>query len=361
MWRQALIPLIAAVALALAVTHVVRSQQTPPPKNPLVQPPRSPFDTTVAGAGIVEARSDASNTANIAVGSQLPGVVNRVLVKVGQRVKAGEPLFDLDDRQLRAELEAREANLAAAQAQLRRLEMMPRPEEVPPSEAKVAEAQANLAMQADQLKRSERLYNSRSIGEEELIRARQAHATAVAQLAWAKANLDLLRAGSWEADKAVQRAAVAQAEALVKQTRTDLDRIIARAPIDAMVLQLNVRPGEFVGAPPSQALIVLGDVDELHVRVDVDENDIHRFRPGMKAVAKLRGDPSQEFALRFVRVEPYVVPKKSLTGDNTERVDTRVLQVIYAIDTKGTPMFVGQQLDVFLSAEGPSPGELARR
>ena len=81
----------------------------------------------------------------------------------------------------------------------------------------------------------------------------------------------------------------------------------------------------------------------------------------MTAVAKLRGDPSQQFALRFVRVEPYVVPKKSLTGDNVERVDTRVLQVIYAIDTKGTPMYVGQQLDVFLSAEGLSPGEVARR
>src|SRR6267154_3953643 len=169
MWRQALIPLIAVASLAFAVTHVVRSQQTPPPKNPLVQPPTSPFDATVAGAGIVEARSDASNTANIAVGSQLPGVVGRVFVKVGQRVKAGEPLFDLDDRQLRAELEAREANLFAAKAQLQRLEMMPRPEEVPPSEAKVAEAKANLAMQADQLTRSERLYTSRSIGEEDLI------------------------------------------------------------------------------------------------------------------------------------------------------------------------------------------------
>jgi hypothetical protein len=74
----------------------------------------------------------------------------------------------------------------------------------------------------------------------------------------------------------------------------------------------------------------------------------------MRAVAKLRGDPKQEFPLRFVRVEPYVIPKKALTGDNTERVDTRVLQVIYAIDTRGTPLYVGQQLDVFLAAENQS-------
>ena len=55
---------------------------------------------------------------------------------------------------------------------------------------------------------------------------------------------------------------------------------------------MNLRPGEFVGTPPNQPLIVLGDTDVLHVRVDIDENDIHRFRPGMPAVAKLRGDPS---------------------------------------------------------------------
>ena len=48
-------------------------------------------------------------------------------------------------------------------------------------------------------------------------------------------------------------------------------------------------------------------------------------RPGAKATATLRGDPQAKFELNYKRVEPYVVPKKSLTGDITERVDTRVL------------------------------------
>ena len=50
-----------------------------------------------------------------------------------------------------------------------------------------------------------------------------------------------------------------------------------------------------------------------------------------------------------MRVEPYVVPKKSLTGDNTERVDTRVLQVIYALVSADRRVYVGQQLDVFVN------------
>jgi HlyD family secretion protein len=351
MWKQFILPTIALGALTFAVTHVVQSQQAPPPKEPLVEPPHSPFGRTVAAAGLIEARSDASNTANIAVGSELAGVVTKVRVKVGQKVKAGEPLFELDDRQLRAELATKEATLAAARAQLERLDQMPRPEEVPPNLAKVREAEANLKLQVDQLARAERLIATQAIGEEELILRRQGHAAAVAQLAGAQANLDLLQAGAWTADKAVAKAAVTQAEAQVQQTRTDLDRRAPRAPIDATVLQVNLRPGEFVGTPPNQPLVVLGDIDQLYVRADIDENDIHRFRPKSPAVAKLRGDPSREWPLRFVRVEPYVIPKRALTGDNTERVDTRVLQVVYAIEANGANLYVGQQVDVFVSGE----------
>ena len=61
-----------------------------------------------------------------------------------------------------------------------------------------------------------------------------------------------------------------------------------RALVDGEVLQVNVRPGEFVGAPPSQALIVLGNVTQLHVRVDIDEYDIPRFVPDAPARATLK-------------------------------------------------------------------------
>ena len=58
--------------------------------------------------------------------------------------------------------------------------------------------------------------------------------------------------------------------------------------------------------------------------------------------------PDKKYPLTFVRIEPYVIPKKSLTGDNTERVDTRVMQVIYSLKPEGKPIYVGQQLDVFI-------------
>jgi len=109
-----------------------------------------------------------------------------------------------------------------------------------------------------------------------------------------------------------------------------------------------IRPGEYVNTQASTALIVLGNIKQLHVRVDIDEHDIPRFEEKGKARGTLRGDPSQGFDLQCVRVEPYVIPKKSLTGDNTERVDTRVLQVIYAVKGSKQSLFVGQQVDVFI-------------
>ncbi len=356
-YGQFLLPLLAVGLLGFAIYHVVHGQQPQSKAEPPGTPARSAYGDTISGAGIVEARTE-----NISVGSHLPGVVAEVYVKVGQKVTAGEPLFRLDERQLAAELKVREANRAAAEKQLARLEQMPRPEDLPPAEAKVREAEANFKDQEDLVRRSRVLYERRAVAEEDLLRREQAYRMAREQLVRVKAELDLLKAGSWDAEKAVARAQVEQMRAQVEQTKVELERLHVTAPVDGEVLQVNVRPGEFVGAPPGQALVVLGNVTQLHVRVDVDEHDIPRFRPGTPARAMLRGGPRQEFPLTFVRVEPYVVPKKSLTGANTERVDTRVLQVIYALDTNANyaPVYVGQQMDVFISAPpgegGVSPG-----
>jgi HlyD family secretion protein len=342
---KAVFPLVAVGLLVYAIVFVGRQDRGAPSAPPAVPPPGSPFEYAVAGAGLVEAQTE-----NISIGSPTPGVVTKVLVKVDQKVKPGEPLFELDDRQLQAELQSRKASLASAQADLKRMENEPRPEELQMSAAQVAEARANLATQQDQYNRIEELFNRKAETAEALIGRRQALRAAEAQLAHAQAEYDEREKGAWEFDLDVARARIKEAEARVEQTVTELDRLVVRTLVDGRVLQVNVRPGEFVGAPPGQALIVLGNIEKLHVRVDIDENDIPRFVPGSPGIALLRGQSDVEFPLSFVRVEPYVVPKRSLTGDNTERVDTRVLQVIYAIDTRGRPLYVGQQLDVYIKS-----------
>jgi HlyD family secretion protein len=343
MFRKLGLPLIALGMLGFAVFHVVRAQQTPPKLQPPVEPARAPFGSGVAGAGLVEA-----NTENISVGTHLPGVVTKVHVKVGDKVAEGDLLFELDDRAHKADLRVKAAAVESARAQLDKLKEMPRKEELPALKARVDEATASLTDQEDLLNRSRRLYSQRAIGDEERVRREQAVKVAREQLRRAKADLALMEAGAWRPDLLVAEAALKQAKAQRDQASTEVDRLKVRALVPGKVLQVNVRPGEYVSAQSNLALVVLGSVDVMHVRVDVDEHDIPRFKKGAPARATLRGDPRQAYPLTFVRVEPYVIPKKSLTGDNTERVDTRVLQVIYALPRSAEGVYVGQQVDVYI-------------
>jgi len=367
MFTRYLLPAVALVALAFAVMQMTKAQQKPPPVTPAIEPGKSPYTHQLAGAGLVE-----SETENIAVGSNVPGVVQRVFVVAGQRVKPGERLFELDDRSLKAEREVRLALKASAQATYHKLTLPPREEERPAFEARVREAEAN---RNDLNQTYERLNQAAGrspgvVSGDELSRRKLAVTVADAQVARAKADLKLWAAGAWEPDRKIAEANVAQADAQVRQTETELERLTVFAPrtqwkdtsvgrevpddadVRYEVLQVNVRPGEFVGNVAGQALVVLGRVGNLHVRVDLDENDISRFDTKFVGVAKPRGNPNASYPLAFVRVEPYVIPKKSLTGAGTERVDTRVLQVIYSLDTAGQPqLYVGQQMDVFLNAK----------
>jgi len=181
-----------------------------------------------------------------------------------------------------------------------------------------------------QLSFFESLKDKNAISAEDLTRRRSAVETAQARLDEAKAQ-------------------VVSAAAQIQMTETNLERSIVRAPMDGDVLQVKIHPGEFAPAGVTATpLVLLGRLKPLHIRVDVDEHEAWRVRPEAKAIAAVRGNANLKTPLTFDRFEPFVVPKKSLTGDSTERVDTRVLQVIYRVEGDALPLFVGQQMDVFI-------------
>jgi len=362
MIRTILLPLLAVAGLALAINTVRTSAQVRPANPPVAEPARSPFSSSVAGSGIIESSSE-----NIAVGTPLAGTIARVHVKHGQQVKAGESLFELDSRALQAELVARQAVRAQAEARLQKAKLSPRAEDVPPLEARVKAAQARvrtataqLSDAKNQLDLLEKITDKRAVVLEDLTRRRDAVFTAEAGVAEAEAGvaeaqseLNKMRAGTWSADLEIARADVLLATSQVDAISTDLERLIIRAPIDGQVLQRNVRPGEFAqaGTATSNPLVMIGNTDVLHIRCDIDENDAWRLEPGAKARASLRGNGDIATDVTFVRIEPYVVPKRSLTGESTERVDTRVLQVIFSFPKGAMQAYVGQLVDVRIEAK----------
>ena len=354
MSRKLVLPIIAAVFLVCGVGYSLHVQKKAPEAPPPVPPAQTPFGDTVAGAGQVEASTESSMTGNIAVGSQLSGAVTKVRVRIGQKVKAGDILFDLDQRQTAADLQVRQSALVVAQEQFHRLKLQPRAEEVTVSEDQLKAAEADLALQKDLYERMQKIAGTGALSEEEFRTRKLNYVKAQKDVLTAKANLALLKAGAWDPDIAIAAANVENANAQVEQLKTTLDLLLVRAPVDGTILQINIRPGEYVATAAGQTLLMMGALEPLNVRVNVDEEDIPRLRLNAPARAKLRGDVKQEeVPLTFVRLEPYVVPKTSLTGTNTERVDTRVVQVIYAIDpscrlVQDKKILVGQLLDVFI-------------
>jgi HlyD family secretion protein len=303
------IPALAAIGLGAMIYTVAAGDREYPVAAPLAPPATSPFPETVSGAGLVEA-----STQNVAVAAPLSGVVARVHVQAGQTVNAGTALFTLDEQPLRAEVASRAAAVSVA-------------------EARIAESESQVTEADDQLAKVRELSDPRAISREEVVRRESAARAASARMQSAKAS-------------------VLQARAHLKQAEVDLARLTVRAPMAGEVLQLNVRAGEFVAPGDGQPPVMLGETRRLHVRVDIDEADSWRFKAGAKAVAHLRGNSAISVPATFVRTEPYIVPKRNLTGASAERVDTRVLQVLFAFDRKDMPIYVGQQMEVFIEAAG---------
>jgi len=293
--KQYIVPTIAAIGILIAIAYVVVANKPAPVGKPIALPANATFSSYISGAGIIEA-----NTENIAIGTQIPGIVSEIDVQWGNHVKKGAPLFKIDDRDAKAQLALAKASLG--------------------------EAAATLADDQDQLNEELAVKDKRAVSVDEVSRKRFAVAEAEAKVETAKANIF-----------AVQ---------------TTLDRLLVAAPVDGEVMALNMRVGEYAPSGVlATPLITFGNLDPMHIRVDIDENDAWRFKQGAKGVASLRGNRDISTPITFVRVEPYAIPKVSLTGDATERVDTRVLQVIYAYDRQSLNAYAGQQVDVYIEAD----------
>ena len=345
--RRMVIPLVAVLMLGFAVVHVVRAR-TPRDILPPPEPPaRSPMNA-VAAVGLVRGQlgEHRHQHARLGPGGDGPGARRRSRGRGAAAVRAGRsgPPGGARGAARDARGDATAPDAIAGPAA---------PGGDPPLEAKRQEAEAALGDALMQLA-SSRADRCRAIREEDLNRRRFAVEAARARRDEARAAVDLLKAGAWPPDVETARAEVKAAEAGVTRLETDIARLTVRAPIAGAVLQSNVRPGEYAQSGPLiTPLMLLGRVDPLHVRVDVDEADAWRVQPDRPATAAVRGNGRLTVPIQFVRFEPYVVPKRALSGATTERTDTRVLQVIYRLEKAAFPLYVGQQLDVFLGGVGP--------
>jgi HlyD family secretion protein len=283
------LPIVAVVALLFALISI--ATRKPLKSHPPVEvPPTSTYSATIAGIGLIEPKSEL-----ISVATEMGGVIREVYVKVGQSVKQGQPLFSLDQRDIDAQIITLKAAVNAAKANA-----------------------DNLSSQYD----STKSLPEGAISKEEFKRRKFASESAAAQLAQAKAQL--------------QHAVTTKA------------RMTISAPISGQILSVNARPGEYASLVQTEPLIRMGDTHTLHVRVEIDEYNASQISQTATATATIRGESKTSISLELVRIEPYVKPKQNLITSG-QRVDTRVVQLIYRMVNPPKTALVGQQVDVFIN------------
>ncbi len=309
---------LALAGVGFTAWALMGANQKDPMPLPISDPPRSPYQQTVAASGIIEAVNE-----NVRIAPPVAGLITKVSVKVGDQVEERTPLFQLDDRELRAQLLTREAA-------------------IPPLQAQIDEQTYKIGDLETQLHRLQSVHDERAVSEDDLKRTWYA--------------LEMAKRGSQRL-----HASLKQAMAQRDEIKILLDRLTVRAPRHGTVLQVNIRAGEYATLGSTEPLILLGETEQLQVRADIDEVNAPLVMPQTGGTASIKSLADRRIPLTFVRIEPYVIPKKSLTGENTERVDTRVLQVIYRFERPSFPVYAGQQVDVFIerrpsnASDGTSP------
>ncbi|MEM6458410.1 MAG: biotin/lipoyl-binding protein [Planctomycetota bacterium] len=380
------LPVVGAAAFAAGVALVAVNRpvtaQEQPPRPPTTAPAVSgdnPFQggnvpdpaKFIGAVGVSEPAGEA-----IDVAAHVDGVIASVPVRAGDRVKRGDALLVVDTRSAERAVAEAEARVAVAEAEVRRLEasiparraaVTSAQAAVRSQEANVAAAEADADDKRNLLRVAEAVSDPRAIAAEEVAQRRFAVTQAEARVAvaeagveeakaaLAEAEVDLsLLAGDGEAGGAelvAARSQVDSARRALAKAETDLELRTVRSPLDAKVMQVNARPGAFASANTMETpLLVLGRDAPPQLRVEIDEVDIARFTPDADAWASPRGDASRRLELELDFVEPLVEPKRNLAGRTNERVDTRVLRVVYTFADPPGLIGVGQQFDVYVRA-----------
>ena len=320
--------------------------QHPEEEKSFIQPEHSPFKNYIIGTGIVEPKSG-----NISLGIPYDRIIGDVKVSVNDPVKKGEVLFELEHLDLLANLKVKKGEYEKTLANFHRLQGFPRKEDLMAAEGALKKAQTILDESQAQYQRVLNLPNPQALSQEEHDKRLYRYQQAKADLTEAQAHFEKIRSGTWLPELEVAFQEMRQSEAGVEAVEAEIQRMYIKSPIDGKVLQIKIHKGETARSGSSEALIIIGNIDELYLRVSIDQLNAPLFQPEAPAVAFRMGDHSIDYPLEFIHSEPLLTSKRYLTNAISEKVDSQVLEVLYRITKKDSHLFIGEQMDVFIAIE----------
>ena len=358
--RNKVIFIIAIIGLlaGLLSAYIFGIEKTPPP--PAFNPASNPYGKGIYANGIIE--SSQLTGMNINIFPEVPGTIVKILATEGQNVRRGMPLIEIDDSVQRATTAQQKSQAEAARALLEELKAQPRKETLEIAKAQVENASAGLKSAKDQLDKQRESYElePKSVSRDALDNAENSVKLAKSNLEVVKKQYELTKAGAWTYDIRNQENQYIALTKAYKASSALLDKYSIKAPTDGVILSINATVGSYVSTQGAydtytqgfDPVLVMGSTqDYLGVRCYLDEILVHRLPQPAQISAKMfiRGT-DVNIPLEYVRVQPYVSPKIELSNQRTERVDVRVLPVLFRFaKPKNVALYPGQLVDVYIN------------
>lgn len=309
-------------------------------ENQDVQTESPPFLTYISASGIVEPASG-----NIIISPPLNRIVEKINVSVNDQVKKGDILFQLYDQDLRASLKIKQKKYEESVSNLYKMEAFPRKEDLIIAQETLNKAAAVFNEAVTEYCMASRCKGSQ---EERCIRLYK-YQQAEAEYLVATAQFEKVKSGTWQPELKIAQTQVEQAKADIQSAEAEVERTSIKSPIDGTVLQIKIHEGET--SEQGKTAIILGNTDELNLRVSIDQFNEARFHQDCPAVAFKQGDATTAYPLKFIQIEPFMIPKKYLTNELNEKVDTQIFEILYRIEKNNSHLFIGEQMDVYIDGD----------
>jgi membrane fusion protein YbhG len=236
------------------------------------------------------------------LGFRVSGRIREMRFEEGDAIRAGDLIALLDEGPYQDQVNLAKAQLAQSEANLTKAINGPRPQEIDQARAQVAQAQANVENADLTFQRESELRKTNAISRQEFDNATAARDANRAQLRSAEANLALLEAGSRQEDINAARAQVQHDEANLEAGQLSLSDCQLLAPSDGVIITRALEPGAIVAAGTSVYSLCL--YSPVWIRTYVDEKDLGRIYPGMKALVYTDSNPENPYQGQIGFISP---------------------------------------------------------
>jgi HlyD family secretion protein len=251
------------------------------------------------------------------VGFRVTGRVKEMKLEEGDVVHAGDLIAQLDDAPYQDQVHLAAAQVAQAQASYSKMKNGYRQEEIDQARAQLAQAKANYQNAQRNFERQDALQQSHVISKSDYDNALASRDSLKGQLDVAQANLNLELAGNRVEDIDNAKAQLDNAEANLAVAKQNLTDCQLFAPVDGVIITRAVEPGTIIST--SSTIYSICQNEPVWVRTYVDERDLGRIYPGMKALVHNDTDPNHPYVGQI----GFISPVAEFTPKNVETRELR--------------------------------------